>query len=859
MKKTQGKLKIFLGYAAGVGKTYAMLEAAHNLKQLQVDVVAGYIEPHQRKDTQDKTIGLEMIDPTIILYKGVELKEFDLKKALERHPKVILVDELAHTNIVGSRHTKRYQDVEELLRNGIDVYTTLNIQHIESLNDVVASITGVSVRERVPDSIFEIADSVELIDIPPKELIERFQEGKIYNKSQASRALANFFSEEKLIALRELSLRETANQINHQMYYEHNYYTKEHVLVCISPALSNEKVIRAAARLVEAFYAKFTAVYVENDDTMEENLKANIRLAEELGAQIITLYGDDVATQIAEYARVAYVSKIVIGKSERHKSLFASQSLMDQLTTVVTSADIYIIPDTSTSYYVNRKKVLAKETFRWQDGAIMVLILTIATLFGYIFKTQAYSESTTMLLYILAVLFISLFTRGRIWAILSSLLAVLIFNYLFTEPIFSLFADNPGYPFAFVFMFVVAFMISTLTTKIKLNDLKLANKTYRTEVLFESNIKFQSAKSVEDIILELGRQVKKLMNSDVVIYHMSQNKLLPTVFSDEIDYEYLIHSSEQGVANWVYENNKRAGAQTRTLSGSRCMYLAIRSTDKVVGVLAIDMKHKQLDPFEKSLLVSLINEAGIAIERCRLDDEQKQSIIRLQKERLRSNILRTISHDLRTPLTSIYGNASILLDSNLKEFDRRKLYEDIGLDAKWLIDLVENLLAMTKIDNETNLLKKEIEVIEDIVEESIRNVTSKSKRYIEFIKYDSVDLVEVDLKLMIQVFINILNNAIKYTPENTEIKVEILHENQYVIVSIADQGPGITNKKNLFDMFYTEEQDGNRGIGLGLYLVKEIITAHGGRIEVRDANPCGSIFDVYLERVELDENTYINH
>ncbi|QIK57924.1 sensor histidine kinase KdpD [Erysipelothrix sp. HDW6A] len=866
MEQKQGKLKIFLGYAAGVGKTYAMLEAAQSLRKAGVDVVAGYIEPHQRPETIQKSEGLESIEPLIISYKGIQIKEFDLEAALSRHPEVILVDELAHTNVQGMRHRKRYQDIEELLRNGINVYTTVNIQHIESLNDVVEQITGVVVKERIPDHVFEDADTVELIDISPSELMLRLNQGKIYKDIQAQRALSNFFLEENLIALREIALRKTADQINQRNYLPSSSFTKEHILVCISDSPTSDKVIRTAARMADAFHAQFTAVYVEFeeiDSVRDKSVKENLRLAEELGAQLTTLYGDDIANQIAEYAKISHVSKIVIGKSSKKRVRFGQLSIIDQLAEYAPNIDIHVIPDSSTVYYEKRSNILGKETFRLRDGLKVFAMLSIATAIGYFFFELGFTEANIIIVFILGVLITSLITDGRIWSIISSVLAVLVFNFFFADPRFTFAAYDSGYPFTFLFMFATAFITSTLTTKLKQRSIDSAKKTYRTDILLETSLKLQGANTKAEIIAAIGNQIKKLVNENVIIYTFEDSQLVPMVFVDatqEYVHDILLSQQERAIAEWVYENNKRAGAQTNTLSNAVCTYLAVRSSDKVVAVVAVEL-HDPLEAFEKNLLVSLINEGGLALEKAILNEEQKESTLSLEQEKLRSNILRTISHDLRTPLTSISGNADLLIKNpELESTQRLNLYEGIHKDAVWLIDLVENLLAVTRIDNSKTMLHFEGEVLEDLIQESIDRVQSKlGNRTLEYKTSEVIDTVSVDSKLIIQVFTNVLDNAIKYTPADAKIKISTRSKKDTVSVIIEDNGPGIKDKSQLFDMFYTEKQDSRRGMGLGLYLVHEIVKAHGGKVKVNDVTPHGVSFEISLRRYVVDESKNLNH
>ncbi|MCD8338204.1 MAG: histidine kinase, partial [Lachnospiraceae bacterium] len=421
-----GKLKIFFGYAAGVGKTYAMLKAALREKNDNVDVVVGYVELHTRPDTLALLDGLEQLPCAEINYKGIRLAEFDLDGALKRKPQLILVDELAHTNAPGSRHTKRYQDVEELLRAGIDVYTTVNVQHLESLNDLVSSITGIAVSERVPDHVFDSASHVELVDIEPDDLVKRLKAGKVYKEKQAKRAMDNFFTRENLAALREIALRRTADRLNRTAQRsgkEQAAKAGEHILICLSPSPSNAKVIRTAARMAEAFHSGFTALFVQTSETKkmsQENIKrlrSNIRLAEQLGAQISTVYGDDPAAQIAEYARISGVTKIVMGRiNHRQHPLVYSKSLADRLIEQTGNLDVYIIPDQQPFYRKHGFTVKFEGfSFKWMDVLKSTGLLVVASLLGFGFYYAGFRESNIISIYILAVLVTALWTEGYLY------------------------------------------------------------------------------------------------------------------------------------------------------------------------------------------------------------------------------------------------------------------------------------------------------------------------------------------------------------------------------------------------------------------------------------------------------------
>lgn len=637
-KKTKGKLKIFLGYAAGSGKTYAMLEAAHEAKKHQVDVVAGYIEPHARPDTQAMIEGLEVIPPLMVDYKGIQLREFHLDAALQRKPQLILVDELAHTNVRGSRNEKRYQDVQELLRAGIHVYTTVNIQHLESLNDLVGNITNIEVRERIPDSVFDQADQVEVIDIEPEELIQRMKEGKIYGPIQAERALQNFFRREKLAALREIALRRSADRVNRIAEEERNvlgnmeYHTGEHILACISAAPSSAKVIRTAARLAYAFHAQFTALYVETPAMQEAGektkkmLKGHMELAKELGAKIVTVYGEDAAYQIAEYAIVSNVSKVVMGRTN-HRGIWyrPRPEVMEKLTHMAPNIDVYIIPDMKQPDYPKVERIRKRKKRSWKniglDLAEITAVMIGATIVAYILWFFHLPESNIIMIYILGILLSSYIADKNIYALYSSLVSVLAFNFFFTEPYFSLKAYDRGYPTTFVMLFLVGLFTATLTRRLKQQSRESAKKAYRTEILLENSQKLRRCKSEQEVWTQVAEQVGKLLNLSLVIYPIKDNQitesplLFPRKGMDTLHLKSCINRPEFAVAQWVAANHHRAGACTRTLPDAKAMYLPIQDARDVKGVMGILLEERRpIQEFEYGLLIAMLNETGVKLQ-----------------------------------------------------------------------------------------------------------------------------------------------------------------------------------------------------------------------------------------------------
>ena len=879
-EEPRGKLRIYLGYAEGVGKTFKMLSDAQEARKDGADIVAGYIEPHSRPETGALLRGLEVLPPLKIRDQGAERKEFDLDRALRRRPDVILVDELAHINAQGCRHKNRYQDIEELLQAGISVCTTVNVQHIESLNDIVASITGVSMQERIPDSIFDQADQVELVDIEPGRLIERLEKGKIYRENQEKQRLLPFFTKEKLTALREIALRFTADRVGRAAAKPHDAapdqeappaYGNEHILVCLSSAPSNAKVVRAAARMSDAFHGAFTALFVETPGTRELEgknraaLRKNLRLAEQLGAQIATVFGEDIPEQIAEYAKVSRVSKIVMGRSNRGTRWSARANFVDRLTVLAPNLDIYIIPDTQSSSYVRRPKFSAPPRLSWPDIAKSAGILALCTMIALWFASLGFNEANIVTVYILGVLLNAVFTTSWVYSTVSSILSVIVFDFIFINPRLSLETYASGYPITFLVMLAAAFITSTLTGRVKKQARQSAQKAYRTEVLLETSRKLQQAKDQTEILRETARQMVKLLDRTVIFYPARQNTLShPLVFPKEasapVPQDYL-GTDERAVAEWVYKNNKHAGATTNTLSAAKCLYLAVRGGDTVLAVAAVVMdREAPLEAFEKNLTIATLGECALALEKERLNETQKQISMQMQQEQLRANLLRTISHDLRTPLTSISGNAGILMRNSevLSKEQKKGIYVDIYDDSMWLISLVENLLSITRIENGKIRLNLQPELLEDIIAEALRHINRNSAEHkIETVLEDELLMAKMDSRLMIQVVINIVNNAIKYTQPGSHITITAKRDGKSVRVEIADDGPGIPDeaKSKLFDMFYTAGNprgDDRRGLGLGLYLCRSILHAHGGSIYVRDNVPKGTVFGFTLEAAEVN-------
>lgn len=856
-QRNKGKLKIFFSYAESIGKTQAMLKAAQSVKSQGIDVLVGYIAPHSSKETLALLEGLELLPPIA----HADEEAFDLDRALARRPELILVDELAHTNGKNCRHRKRYQDIDELLKSGIDVYTTVNVGNIESLHDTVASITGDNPWDRIPDSVFDNAAQVELIDIEPQELVQRLQD------------TGNSITVEQLTALREVALRRCADRVKRLSEQTNSFHTDEHILACLSSAPSNAKIIRTAARMARAFNSQFTALFIETPDFSvaspenKQRLRENQQLAEDLGANIETVYGEDVPYQIAEFARLSGVTKIVLGRSAvTRKHLLGKPTLTEQLLSYVPEIDIHIIPDKSAdATYHPRKARRSSDKNIWRNVLKSAGILAGATLLSLLFYHLGFTNANIIMVYILGVLLTAIATPHQVYSLVSSIASVIIFNYLFTIPRFTLTAYETGYPITFVVMFLTAYITGTFASRYKEQAGQSAKIAYRTKILFDTDQLLSKANGKEEIMNAAVEQIGKLLGRNIILFEAVNGQLSKPMFywtNSQRERSFDI-DKELRTAQWVLKNNHSAGATTDTLSEARYLYLALRVNDRVYGVVGIEAENNALDASEHGILLSILGECALALENEKNAREKEAAAILAQSEQLRANLLRTISHDLRTPLTTISGNASNLL-SNGDSFDeatKHRLYEDIYEDSMWLINLVENLLSATRIEEGRMTLRTSTELLSDIVEEAVQHVRRKADSHpLSISCQDDLLLVRADAKLIIQVIVNLVDNAVKYTKPGSSITVTTKKNGTMAEVQVADTGDGIADdeKEKIFDKFYCGDHkiaDNRRSLGLGLYLCKSIVEAHGGTIRVTDNLPQGSVFcfTLPLEEVTLHE------
>lgn len=856
-RQRRGKLKVFFGAAAGVGKTYAMLEAARAQRADAVDVVVGYVQTHGRVETDALLEGLELLPPRIVEHRGATLREFDLDGALARRPALILVDELAHSNAPGSRHAKRWQDVLELLDAGIDVYTTVNVQHVESLNDVVAKITGVVVRETVPDSVFEQADEVELIDLPPDDLLERFREGKVYMPDQAQEAIRNFFRKGNLIALRELALRRTAERVDAQMrvYMREHAIAKvwpaaERVLVCVGPTLESARLVRAAKRMADRLGAEWIAAYVETPAQLrlppegQDRVVQTLRLAEQLGGQTVRLSGQRMSEEILAFARARNVTKIIVGKPTRGlwKRIFIG-SIVDALVQGSGDIDINVISgerEDATPIAPIRRRASATEG--WAYGRAMAIVALATALAWLMFPF--FELANLIMVYLLGIVVVAM-RHGRGPSLLASVLSVAAFDFFFVPPYFTFAVQDSRYVFTFAVMLLVGFVTSGLTVRIRAQALAARYREQRTAALYAISRELASTRGVDQLLAIAVRHISEVFRSQVVVLVPdASGRLAPWSGG-----QYEMDANELGVGRWVYEHRQLAGLGTNTLPGASALYLPLLGSRGPAGVLGVrPADPRALDsPEQQHQLETFANQTALAIERAQLATEAQEAEVRIETERLRNSLLSSVSHDLRTPLATITGAVSTILENGVRldETTRRELLESARDEAERLNRLVQNLLEMTRLESGALQLRKEWHPLEEVIGAALSRLGKRlGGRRVTTRVPPNLPLVAIDDVLIEQVLVNLLDNALKYTPPGSPIDILATATDRAVTVEVADRGPGLPagEEDKVFEKFHRGRPSGDRGAGLGLAICRGIVQAHGGRIWAQNLPGAGVAF-----------------
>lgn len=863
----RGKLKIFFGYAAGVGKTYAMLQAARREQSAGVDVVVGYVEPHGREETENLLSGLEAIPPRQVQYRGVILQEFDLDAALVRRPALLLVDELAHTNAEGSRHAKRWQDVGELLEAGIHVYTTLNVQHVESLNDVISQISGIAIRETLPDSVFEQADDLELIDITPEELIDRLHAGKVYIPHQAERALSNFFQRSNLVALRELSLRQAANRLRRDVDEARlakaatgPWAASERLLVCIGPSPSSAKLIRTAKRMAAAFGAEWLAVAVQTPgerpetETHRQRIAAHLRLAEQLGAETHTLVGENVAHTILEHARSRNVTKIVVGKTALPRwKRFVRHSVVDQLLEDSGEIDIYVIRGESdgappAASPPNRVAI------KWRHYLATAAVIAVCGGLAWIFHASQLAEANIVMVFLLGVAFVAA-RFGRWPAVLASMASVVIFDFFFVPPHLTFSVHDTQYFLTFAVMLGIGLLISGLTSRLRDQLQSSQQQVSRTAALFRFTRQLSQIAGVEFLIRTAGQQLREVFDGDIIIYLRGSHGPATLRFGEDSSLSQQEVNSV--VAQWVAQHDQTAGAGTDTLPNATALFVPLIGSQRTIGALGIKPRDPDrfLDPEQRRLLESCASLIALSIERDQSVLSAEEAQLQSQAEQMRSSLLSSVSHDLRTPLAAIGGAASSLLDESGSDGvngSQRELLTGIVEEASRLCRLVNNLLDITRLESGTVRLNLEWHVLEELVGSSLVHLRHELSQHIVRVEIPGdLPLLFLDGILIEQLFVNLLENAARYTPPGTCITITASALRNRVLIRVSDNGPGFPpgTEDQVFEKFFRGKistPDGRRGVGLGLAICKSIVQAHGGQITAGNRAEGGAEFAISL-------------
>ncbi|MEH6721644.1 MAG: sensor histidine kinase KdpD [Aurantimonas endophytica] len=877
-REGRGRLKIFLGAAPGVGKTFTMLEAARQHVAEGLDVVVGIVETHGRADTERLLAGLEIVPRRHLFYRGRAMPEMDVDAIIARQPKLVLVDELAHTNVEGSHHAKRWQDVEDLLEAGIDVDTTLNIQHLESLNDIVARISGVRVRETVPDTVLELADDIELVDLAPEELLNRLRQGKVYVQEQVGRAIQNFFSKGNLTALRELALRIAADRVDAQMTAHMRTHAipgpwpaQERILVCVNEAPVAKALIRVGKRMAERNRSAWLVVSVATPttealpDKAKDSLVEALRLAETLGAEIVSLNaGADIAQTILDFARSRNVSRILIGRGRPRGFLpsFLRETVADSLIKQATDFEITIVsPDSRTAGSDTLKMALPKP--ERQPAAYLWSLLAVgvaAVVAQFVLSLTIMPVEGLALLFLPAVLFAA--TRYGLWpSLFSSVAAFLAYNFLFTEPYHTFTVYRESEILTLFLFLVVSIVTGNLAARLRMQATAQQAIAERTARLYEFSRKAVSAASLDDVIWASVHHVASTLKCDSLILgpdpHGSLSILGGFPPEDNLD------AKDWGAAEWAFEHHEPAGWSSVTLPASSWLFLPIGASAPAWGLVGVRFRQGAYPtPADRRLLEALVDQIGVAIERTRLASDMEETRVLTETERLRAALLSSVSHDLRTPLVSIIGAASSLVEAGeaLGEQGRHAMAEAILEEGERLNRYVQNLLDMTRLGYGALQVRHEPVDMREVVGASMRRLKNVLKAHrVELDLPADLPVISGDSALLEQVVTNILDNAAKYAPAGTTLAVTGRAVGRRLVMSIADEGPGIpaADREKIFDMFYrVRAGDAQQaGTGLGLSICRGILEAHGGAIRAEAAEPHGTSIVIELPILADSEDT----
>jgi two-component system sensor histidine kinase KdpD len=856
----RGKLKIFFGMAAGVGKTYTMLEEAQQRRADAVDVVVGYVETHGRPETETLLEGLPVIPRRKGEYRGVILEEMDLDTVLARRPQLVLVDELAHTNVPGSRHLKRFQDVFELLDAGIDVYTTVNVQHLESRADTVRQITGITVRETVPDSIFEAANEVELVDLDPEALLGRLAEGKVYiGGDRAELAARNFFRQGNLTALREMALRLTAERVDHQLQdymalkrITGPWKSRERLMVAVSHHPLSERLVRWTRRMAYTLEAPWIAIHVETSHTPtvqeQERLAQVLALADELGAEVVTTWDEDVVRGLLRVARERNVTQVVVGKPPRSRwQDWLSGALVDRLLRQSGDIDVYIVTGDKVGGPPRAARFRLERISGVGQYALAALIIAlVAGLSRLALPLIGYRAVAIVFLFVVSILAMAL---GRGPVLLAASLSALLWNVLFIPPRFTLTVSKLEDGLMLGMYFVVALVTGSLTARLHAQEQAVRRRERRNAALYAFARDVTSARTLDATLQVAIRHIGQAFDAEVaILLTQPSGQLSPPHPASTLT----LNEKELSVAAWTFKNRKQAGRFTDTLPSAAARYLPLRAPGGVVGVLGIRPRSpERLALDQETLLETFANQVALVIDRTMLDKAAEQAEVLAESERLYKTLLNSVSHELRTPLTAIRGAATSLLEPNIGSdlAAREALSQEINEAATRLNRIVENLLDMTRLESGRLRLNLEWCDVNDLVSITLNRLKNEMADHIVILDIaPDLPLVRIDFGLMEQALYNLVHNAAIHTPPGTRVRISARVEGQELALSVADRGPGLPSQdlERVFDKFYRAPGASAGGTGLGLSIARGLVEAHGGHITAENRSNGGARFTIRL-------------
>jgi two-component system sensor histidine kinase KdpD len=864
-----GRLKIFVGAAPGVGKTYEMLLSAHARKKAGADVVVGVVETHGRAETEALLQGLEVLPRKRIIYKDQVLEEMDLDALIARRPQLALVDELAHTNAHGSRHPKRYLDVEELLSHGIDVYTAVNIQHIESLNDVVAQITHVRVRETVPDSVFDRADAIELIDLTPDDLIQRLREGKVYVPKQAERALQHYFSPGNLTALRELALRRTAERVDEQLltHMQANAITGpwaagERILVCVSEDPRAAGLVRYTKRLSDRLHAPWTAVSIETrrslqlSDEERDRLADTMRLAESLGGEALTIPSVQrrIADDLINFAQANNVTHIIIGKSTRSRWFEIMRgSVVHDLVRRSGNITVHVIAgDESAPGPVNKPAVQTAarvDPFDPRPYLMSLLVVGLGLGTAELIKPRFGIENVD-LVFLTAVVVVAV-RYGLLPSLFASVVASLCYNFFFLPPVYTFTITDPTNVAAFFFFMLIAFLVSNVAARVRIQADTAIGRVRTTESLYAFSRKLAGTATLDDVLWATAYQIALMLKVHVVLLLPERGVLIVKAGyppEDQLD------QADLAAANWAWSNDRAAGRGSDTLPGAKRLFLPMRTGRGLIGAIGIgnDKTGPLLTPDQRRLLDALVDQGALAIERVLLVEDMDSVKRTVESERLRSALLTSISHDLKTPLASVLGAASTLRDlaGNLTEAQKHDLLATVIDESERLNRFIANLLDMTKLESGAIVPNTALHDLSEIVGSALRRAGKILVRHRVSLELAAdLPMLELDAVLFEQVLFNLLDNAAKYAPPDTTISIRGVRDRDSIVLQIMDEGGGIppAELESVFDKFYRVQKGDHvrPGTGLGLAISRGFVEAMHGTISAANrADRSGAVLTI---------------